>query len=107
MRPLDHVGPRLEAMPRLRELGAVRLGTASTLKSRSTMSSPIRCSTSRFTHGREPSRTVSSCGWYCVAPGVRELRRQAEARGLALMLVRQSTQVPKTSKISARIASAY
>ena len=44
---------------------------------RSTMSSPIRCSTSRFTHGREPSRTVSSCGWYCVAPGVGEPLGQA------------------------------
>ncbi len=65
------------------------------------MSSPIRCSTSRFTHGRRPLRTVSSWGWYWAR------HRSAVSSGspnravCRIMLPRQSTVVPNTSKISA------
>ena len=75
--------------------------------SRSTTSSPIRCRTSRFTHGREPSRTVSSCGWYWARQASANSGGSPYVAASRWMLVRQSTQVPKTSKISARIASAY
>src|SRR3954453_19118940 len=67
----------------------------------------MRCRTSRFTHGRRPERTVSSCGWYCARQSSANVSGRSNRSATRWMLVRQSTQVPKTSKISARIVRQY
>src|SRR3954454_18388170 len=69
------------------------------------MSSPIRRRTSRFTHGRLPDRTVSNCGWDCARQSSANSSGRPNRLPRRWMLVRQSTQVPKTSKISARIVT--
>ena len=98
----DDVGPGIEAVPGRDELVAVGLRRASgPMLARARMSSPIRCSTSRFTHGRLPLRTVSSCGWYSRAPGVGELRRQPEALGLAASSTCASRRTSRTRRTAA------
>src|ERR1700754_3030201 len=95
-----HGSSACQALTSMARAGSSR----STSRSPSTLSSPIRCSTSRFTHGREPSRTVSSCGWYSARQASAKASSRRNSAPAHAMLVRQSTQVPKTSKSNARTA---
>ena len=72
-----------------------------------TLSSPIRCSTSRFTHGRLPLRTVSSCGWYSARHASASSGGSPKRSASRMIDVRQSTHVPNTSNSSARMPYPY